>query len=218
MTTGQSLRDGVAEPDLAVGDGTLAPPPGAGVVARLLAPLREPAFALYFAGQLLSQIGNGIYFVALPFVVLNQGGGPVRLGVVLAGNGFARLAMFPVGGWLVDRFGARRVMLVTDVLQAAAVTGFALLSLLDPIPLAALIAFAVPAGALAGLFLPASLAVLPQPRWATGSKRMSTCTRSAAGWPLPIATSCATASASFTAAACSPAAARGSGFLRQMAG
>jgi MFS family permease len=153
-------QDGVAAPEAAIGGPPAAP--AAGAVTRLLAPLREPAFALYFAGQLLSQAGNGIYLVALPFVVLNHGGDPVRLGVALAGNGLARLAAFPVGGWLVDRFGARRVMLVTDVLQAVAVAGFAMLSLLDRIPLAALLAFAVPAGALAGLFLPASLAVLPQ--------------------------------------------------------
>ena len=48
-----------------------------------------------------------------------------------------------------------------------------------------------------------------RPRWATGSRRMSTSTRWAAAWPSPIATSCATASASFMPAACSPAAAIG---------
>lgn len=140
----------------------VAPAPPAGNVARLIAPLRRPAFALYFVGQLLSQTGNGIYLVALPFLVLHQGDGPAELGVVLAANGVARLAVYPVGGWLVDRLGARRIMLVTDVLQAVAVAGLAVLSLQAHVSLAALLAFAVPAGALAGLFLPASFAVLPQ--------------------------------------------------------
>jgi MFS family permease len=128
----------------------------------LLAPLRERRFALYLIGQLLSQVGDGIYLVTLPFVVLNQGGGPGNLGVVLACYGAARLAFFPVGGALVDRLGARPVMLAADALRALVVLGFVVLAAYGRIPLWAMIAVAVPFGILGGIFMPASFAVLPQ--------------------------------------------------------
>jgi MFS family permease len=125
------------------------------------APLRERPFALYLAGQLLSQIGDGLYLVALPFIVFNGGGSAAMLGVVLAAYGAARLALFPFGGMLADRWGARRLMLVTDVLRAVVVLGFVALAAAPAVALWALIAVAVPLGMLDGLFLPASLAVLP---------------------------------------------------------
>lgn len=129
---------------------------------RLLAPLRQRRFALYLIGQLLSQVGDGIYLVTLPFVVLNQGGGPANLGVVLACYGAARLAFFPVGGALVDRLGARPVMLAADALRALVVLGFVVLAAEGHIPLWAMITVAVPFGVLGGIFMPASYAVLPQ--------------------------------------------------------
>lgn len=129
--------------------------------AGLLAPLRERRFALYLIGQLLSQVGDGIYLVTLPFVVLNQGGGPVNLGVVLACYGAARLAFFPVGGALADRLGARPVMLAADALRAVVVLGFVVLAADGRIPLWAMITVAVPFGILGGIFMPASFAVLP---------------------------------------------------------
>ncbi|SES47464.1 MFS transporter [Actinokineospora terrae] len=129
---------------------------------RLLAPLRERRFALYLVGQVLSQFGDGIYLVTLPFVMLNQGGGPANLGVVLACYGAARLAFFPVGGALADRLGARPVMLVADALRALVVLGFALLAAGGHIPLWAMVAVAVPFGILGGIFMPASFAALPQ--------------------------------------------------------
>ncbi|WP_232665900.1 MFS transporter [Pseudonocardia sp. TRM90224] len=128
---------------------------------RLLAPLRERPFFLYFVGQLLSQIGNGVFLVALPFLVLDQGGGSAQLGVVLACYGTVRLVAFPLGGTLADRWGARRMMLVSDAMRVVVVLGFALLSTFDPVPLWALLAVAMPLGALDGVFLPASFAVLP---------------------------------------------------------
>ena len=129
---------------------------------RLLAPLRERRFALYLIGQLLSQFGDGIYLVTLPFVMLNQGGGPANLGVVLACYGAARLAFFPVGGALADHLGARPVMLAADALRAVVVLGFVVLAADGHIPLWGMITVAVPFGILGGIFMPASFAVLPQ--------------------------------------------------------
>jgi MFS family permease len=124
-------------------------------------PLRNRRFALYFTGQLLSQIGDGIYVVALPFLVLSRGGGSVDLGTVLGCYGLARLSVLQIGGTLADRYGARRVMLCSDALRAVVVLGLAGLATAAHVPLWPLIALAVPLGVLDGLFRPASFALVP---------------------------------------------------------
>lgn len=123
--------------------------------------MRERPFALYFVGQLLSQAGNGVFLVALPFLVLDRGGGSAHLGMTLACYGTARLLVFPIGGTLADRWGARRVMLTSDAIRVVVVLGFALLATFDSVPLWSLVAVAIPFGALDGVFMPASFAVLP---------------------------------------------------------
>jgi len=139
-----------------------AGPVSAGPAARVLAPLRDRDFRLYFIGQLLSQIGDGIFVVSLPFLVLRQGGGTVQLGIVLACYGATRLAALPVGGTIADRLGARTVMLWSDAARVIAVLALAYLATQGHVATWALIAFAVPFGALDGLFQPASYAVLPE--------------------------------------------------------
>ena len=51
-------------------------------VVRLIGPLRERDFALFWAGTLVSLLGDGIYLVALPFTVLGLGGGAGSLSIV----------------------------------------------------------------------------------------------------------------------------------------
>ena len=57
-------------------DSAVSPMSGTAAAPRsAFAPLRDRTFALYLSGQLLSQIGDGVYLVALPFLVLGRGGG-----------------------------------------------------------------------------------------------------------------------------------------------
>jgi hypothetical protein len=52
------------------------------LVVRLIGPLRERDFALFWAGTMVSLLGDGIYLVALPFTVLGLGGGAGSLSLV----------------------------------------------------------------------------------------------------------------------------------------
>src|SRR3954449_162873 len=68
----------------------------------VLRPLRNRNYALLFTGQLSSLIGDQLYVVALPFLIL--GHASVRqLGLVLMCFGLARIAALPIGGVLADR-------------------------------------------------------------------------------------------------------------------
>ncbi|MEV4224415.1 MFS transporter [Nonomuraea sp. NPDC049725] len=127
----------------------------------LLAPFRSRAFTLYFAGQLISQLGDGIYLVALPFIVFGSGWGADELGLVLAAFGIARLVAFPIGGTLADRHGARVIMLIADGARVVVLLGFALLVFAGQPPLWLVAGSVALFGLFEGMFTPASFAVLP---------------------------------------------------------
>jgi MFS family permease len=130
--------------------------------ARSAPALRSRAFRLLATGQFVSNVGDGLYAVALPWYVLAHHGGPVLLGTVLACYGIPRTCLIMVGGHLADRLGPWRVMMGADVgrlVVAAALAGLAATAQPALLTLAP-IAFALGAGE--GLFLPASFSIMPR--------------------------------------------------------
>jgi predicted MFS family arabinose efflux permease len=123
--------------------------------------LRLRNFRLLIAGQMVSTIGDMFYAVALPWFVLSSGGTPRDLGIVLAAYGIPRAGFVLLGGALSDRLQPRRMMLLADIARALLVGGLAAIVLLDMHTLWILCAIAAPLGAFEGLFLPASMAILP---------------------------------------------------------
>ncbi|GHJ48768.1 MFS transporter [Catellatospora sp. TT07R-123] len=77
----------------------------------------EPQFARYFAGQLLSVLGDRITMVALPFAVLSVGGSASDVGLVAAAALVPFLLFALVGGVWADRLPRHRVMLASDVVR-----------------------------------------------------------------------------------------------------
>jgi hypothetical protein len=126
--------------------------------ARLL---RVRDFRLLIGGQMVSTAGDMFYAVALPWLVLNNGGTAQALSLVLAAYSIPRVGTVLVGGWLSDRLHPRRVMLLADILRAGLVGVLAGLATHGAPPLWQICAIAVPLGACEGLFLPASFAILP---------------------------------------------------------
>lgn len=124
-------------------------------------PLRLRNFRLLIAGQMVSTIGDMFYAVALPWFVLSSGGTPRDLGIVLAAYGIPRAGSVLLGGALSDRVQPRLMMLVADIARALLLGGLAAIVLLDIHTLWMLCAIAVPLGFFEGIFLPASMAILP---------------------------------------------------------
>lgn len=118
-------------------------------------------FRLLLAGQLSSTVGDYCYAVALPWLILSGDGGPVLLGTVLACYGIPRVVTIPLGGLVADRIGGRRVMLMTDLVRAAAVGTLAVIASTGTPTLAQLAPIAVVLGACSGMFIPASYTLLP---------------------------------------------------------
>lgn len=127
----------------------------------MLQPFKVRNFSLLFGGQTISTIGDALYAVALPWLILSNGGSAQEIGVVLAAYGIPRVGCVLLGGWLSDRLRPRRLMLVADAIRAVLVGILAGLALRGHPALWQLCAVAVPLGACMGLFLPASSAILP---------------------------------------------------------
>jgi MFS family permease len=152
------------------GPGRRTGPPPAGRATQRVArvrralrsgPLASVPFRLYCAGQLTSTAGDYCYAVALPWLVLANRGSTVLLGSVLACYGLARVLLLPVGGVLADKLGPRPVMLAADVVRCLLVAVLAVLATRHVNALAVLGPLAAVVGAGEGLFLPASLAIVP---------------------------------------------------------
>ena len=128
---------------------------------ELVPPLRVRDFRLLFVGQLISSMGDQFYLVALPWLILDRGGTPQDLGLVLSAYGVPRLAALLAGGKLSDRLRPRSVMLVADVVRAFVLLGLTGYALIGHPPLWLLCLIVVPLGLFTGLFLPASYSIAP---------------------------------------------------------
>ena len=124
-------------------------------------PLGVRSFRLLTGGQFTSTIGDYCYTVALPWLVLSNRGGAILLGIVLACYGVPRMVLIPVGGVLADKIGSRTVMLIADVVRCVLVAVLAVLAARHTASLATLGPTAAFIGAGEGLFIPASVAIMP---------------------------------------------------------
>jgi MFS family permease len=124
--------------------------------------LREREFALFFWGQAVSVLGDGIFPIALAFAVLDLGGSPTDLGIVLIAGVLPQTLFVLVGGVWADRLPRRTIMLAADAARAViqAVTAALLLSgearIWHLVVLYGLHATA------AAFFMPAATALVPQ--------------------------------------------------------
>ncbi|MFF4415463.1 MFS transporter [Streptosporangium sp. NPDC001559] len=96
-----------------------------------LRPFRIRDFRYLWAGFAVSLLGDGMMFVALPWLVLSMSNTATALasiGVVMA---LAALPAALLAGALVNRLGARRVMLAGDLCRAVTLAALGLLGMAD---------------------------------------------------------------------------------------
>ncbi|GGT57174.1 MFS transporter [Streptomyces purpureus] len=82
-------------------------------------PLRTRPFQLLLAGRTLSLLGDAVIPTALGLAVLEATGSTSALALVLACAMVPKLLLLPLGGVVGDRFNARTVALVTDLVRCA---------------------------------------------------------------------------------------------------
>jgi MFS family permease len=122
----------------------------------------EPQFRLLFAGQVLSLVGDRVMLVALPFAVLESGGGLDAVGLVVTAQLVPFLVFALIGGVLSDRGDRKRVVIASDVVRLVAQAiggGLLVAGAADPWSLAVLAAVY---GSGEAFFQPAFTGLLPQ--------------------------------------------------------
>ncbi|HLN61155.1 MAG TPA: hypothetical protein VK464_06330, partial [Symbiobacteriaceae bacterium] len=80
--------------------------------------LRNKRFLLLAAGQLTSQLGNFVGYIAVMALLYRLTGSSMVVGLYLGAQVVAGLVFGPLAGPLVDRMDKRRLMIASDLVRA----------------------------------------------------------------------------------------------------
>ena len=128
----------------------------------LRAPFRHPTFVRYFAGQAISQVGDFVFYVALPWQVLLLTGSAAVLGEVVAVSFGSQVLFLAVGGVIVDRFPRRTLVVLSDAMQGILAAALAALAFAGLLQVPHLLVFGALFGAAQAFAMPALGAFLPE--------------------------------------------------------
>lgn len=124
-------------------------------------PLTVPHYRNLWLGATISLLGDQFYLVALPWLVLQLTGSSVALGAMLMTAAIPRAVFMLIGGAVIDRFSAKRVMMTTASIRAVLVGGVALLLWLHLIALWHLYVLTFAFGLADAFALPAGPTLMP---------------------------------------------------------
>jgi MFS family permease len=127
----------------------------------VLRTLRHRDFRLLWMGQSVSLIGDGIYLVAIAWLVYDISNEPGALAIVGLTWTLPMVIGLLLAGVLSDRFERRRLLVLSDLIRCAAIGAIAALALADVVELWHVIVLVVVYGAGEALFLPAFSAIVP---------------------------------------------------------
>jgi transmembrane secretion effector len=128
---------------------------------RILQPLRERDFALFWLGWTVSLIGDGFFLVAIAWQVFDLWNSPTALAVVGVAETIPIVAFVLVGGVVSDRFERRKVLIFSSALRGVAVALIGVLAITDAIQLWHIFVLAAFFGAGQAFQGPAAGAIIP---------------------------------------------------------
>ena len=117
---------------------------------------------LLLGGQLVSQIGDKFYMLAVAFMVLKTTGSPAKMGLVLFCSIFPAMILGIVSGAVLDRYSRKGIIVVADVARGVIVLGMSLLYAADLLSFSLLLMTQVLISVCTAFFDPAVPAMLPQ--------------------------------------------------------
>ncbi|MFI8536277.1 MFS transporter [Streptomyces aquilus] len=123
-------------------------PPGAAPNGAASSRPSRALAAVYVAGA-VTALGTQMTMLALPWLVLETTGSATRAGLVFAAQVLPMALLGFAGGEVIQRLGARRTMVVSDLARVPVVALIPLLHTLGALNLAVLVAIVVVLGALA---------------------------------------------------------------------
>jgi MFS family permease len=128
----------------------------------VLGALRHRDFRLLWTGQAISLAGDGIYLVAIAWLVYDISNKPGALAIVGFAWTLPQVAGLLLAGVLSDRFERRRLLVIADLVRFAAIGTIAALAYAEVAELWHLVVLVVFYGFGQALFQPAFTAILPE--------------------------------------------------------
>jgi MFS family permease len=117
------------------------------------------SFSALWTGQVISMFGDRVHQIALAFLVLGVTNSLVAVAFVFVAASLPNLLLSPIAGAYVDRWNQRDVMIVSDLLRAAAVLIIPLAAIVNILLIYPLV-FVVTSISI--FFRPARVAILPR--------------------------------------------------------
>jgi MFS family permease len=119
-------------------------------------------FKLFIAAMLSSTSGSFVYYAALGWYVLEVTGSAAAVGFAFTMSGLPILVLTAHAGVLTDRFGARRMLLLSLIAMAIATIAQAALAVSGAPPYAVVVALALGLGIAQTIGAPASVAIVTE--------------------------------------------------------
>src|SRR4051794_33595407 len=128
----------------------------------MLGALRHRDFRLLWIGQAVSLTGDGIYLVAIAWLVYDISNEPGALAIVGFAWTLPQVAGLLLAGVLSDRFERRRLLVIADLIRFAAIGAIAALAFGESDRLWPVVLLVVVYGLGQALFQPAFTAIVPE--------------------------------------------------------
>jgi hypothetical protein len=127
----------------------------------VLRPLQVRDFAFLWTGMTISMIGDGIYYVAIAWQVLEIENRPGALALVGIAWSLPQVALVLASGALSDRLERRHLMIAGDTIRLVAIGTLGVLSVLDLLTIPLVLVLVAIYGAGMAVFQPAFTSITP---------------------------------------------------------
>ena len=127
----------------------------------VLRPLQVRDFAFLWTGMTVSMIGDGIYYVAIAWQVLNIENRPGALALVGVAWSLPQVLLVLASGALSDRIERRHLMIAGDAIRLVAIGTLGVLSLADSLTIPLVLGLVVLYGSGMAVFQPAFTSITP---------------------------------------------------------
>lgn len=117
---------------------------------------RNRNFVQYWLGYLLSALGDGVFDIALAWIVVEITGSGLVMGSIMLTMGLPRIVLMLVGGVVTDRMSPRLIMVISDLARTVVMGALFVLSLRGTPPIWSLYAMALVFGVMDAFYWPAA--------------------------------------------------------------
>lgn len=118
-------------------------------------------YGLLFMGRLASQVGDGILYFALTWLVLDLTGSGTALGTLLLVSSIPGVVLAPLAGVLADMWNRKSIVVITDIVRGLVLLALGAVHAAGHLSLAMLYAATIAFSICGVLFGPAISAAIP---------------------------------------------------------